>query len=149
MIDAIVSQKEVESYFSLNSPAFDSVDICHIVVENENKAKEIKALLDDEPEMFDSFVKDHSLDMETRNSRGYIKGVQRGCLPDEIESKIFNASQGEIAGPFNVNGGNLYEIIKIVSKNKAGLDQETKEKISQIILNQWMEKRIKNHSIVF
>jgi len=147
--DTIVGNGAVESYFKLNSPAFDTVDICHIVVDDKDKAKEIKALLDEEPKLFDSLVKDYSLDKETLDNKGLIKDVQRGNLPDEFESKVFSAACGEIIGPLCSDEENLYEIIRIVSKNKAGLDENTREKISQIIHSQWLEKRMKEHKIVY
>lgn len=149
VMNTIVNQNSIESYFKLNSPAFDTVDICHIVIDDQNKAKEIKALLDEDPEMFESLVKDYSLDKQTIDTNGLIRNVCRGNLPDEIESRVFNAVLGEIIGPISTDSEKLYEIIKLVSKNNAQLDENTKEKISRIIHKNWVDKQIKDHHIVF
>jgi hypothetical protein len=45
MMAQVCSAQAVEQYFKLNSPKFDSVDISHIVLDSEGKAKEMMSAL--------------------------------------------------------------------------------------------------------
>lgn len=147
MTDILVTQETVKKYFQLNSPKFDTVDIRHIVVESMEKARELTALLAEEPESFDELAKTYSIDDETNHIGGQIPGVQRGHLPDEIDAKIFNASPGDILGPLQLDGEDIYEIIQISAMHPAKLEDDTKEKISQAIYEEWLEERLKEHRV--
>ena len=49
-MEQVCSDKAVEEYFKLNSPKFDSIEVSHIVLESEGKAKEMVSMLRDDPE---------------------------------------------------------------------------------------------------
>jgi peptidylprolyl isomerase len=147
ILETFLNHETIETYFRLNAPKFDTADICHIVVDGGEKAKELMALLEEEPERFDEFVKEYSSDDETRDIGGRITGIRRGILPPEIDAKVFNASAGEIAGPFRVNGSEVYEIIRIAEVNTAS-QESVKEKIAETMYDEWIEKQMKEHTIV-
>ncbi len=147
MVDILVTNETVKKYFQLNSPKFDTVDIRHIIVESKEKAGELTALLTEEPESFDELAKTYSLDDETNHIGGQISGAQRGSLPDEIDARIFNAAPGDILGPLQVDGEDIYEIIQISAIHPAKLEDATKEKISQAIYEEWLEARLKEHTV--
>ena len=69
VMDRIVTEDAVEKYFKLNSPKFDSIDVSHIVVDSEGKAKEIMAALQDEPDRFAELAHEYSI-ADTRNDGG-------------------------------------------------------------------------------
>ena len=52
MMAQVCSDAAVEQYFKLNSPKFDSVEISHIVLDSEGKAKEMMSALTDDPDSF-------------------------------------------------------------------------------------------------
>src|SRR5690606_5432746 len=85
MQDVIASDDAVEEYFSLNSPKFESIVLGHIVVPSEGKAREILAILQDEPELFESLAHEHSI-ADTAPEGGYIGIVTRGALVSEVEA---------------------------------------------------------------
>ncbi len=147
MVDIIVNDEAVERYFQLNSPEFDTADIQHIVVEGEDKAKELIELLNEQPEDFPDFVKEYSIDDETRDVGGKLKELQRGVLPNEIEARIFNARQGDIIGPFKLEGEDIYEIIQVKEIKSAELNDSTKEKITELLYDKWLQERMKDHCI--
>lgn len=149
MIDTLTTEEAVAAYFNLNAPRFDTADIKHIVVEGREKAMEFIALLDEEPENFDEFAREYSLDDETKNTGGYIPEVRRGILPDEVEAKVFNASADDILGPFQVGEEELYEIIRVTAIHPARLDKSAREKISEAIYDEWLNERLKEHSVRF
>ncbi len=147
MIQAITTDEAIESYFQLNSPRFDSVDLSHIVVDDEGKAKELVSLIAEEPEEFEELAQEHSLDTESAKVGGKIGTVLRGDLTDEIGAKVFNASEGDILGPFDMGEGSLYEVLKVDTKSTAELDDATRDKIAELIYNEWLQTRMQEHSI--
>jgi len=49
----VCSEQAALGYFKLNSPTFDSIEVSHIVLDSEAKAKEMVAVLGDDPDSFD------------------------------------------------------------------------------------------------
>lgn len=66
----ITRQEQIDDYFRLHSPKFDSVEINHITVDSDGKARELLALLEDEPTLFAELAREHSLDLDSK-----FKGV--------------------------------------------------------------------------
>jgi peptidylprolyl isomerase len=147
MVTSITGDAAIEEYFKLNSPKFDTLELKHIIVDSEGEAKELAAMLEDEPESFDKFAAEHSLDNETKESGGRIGTVQRGALPDEINAKVFNAAEGNIVGPFKVEGQDLYELFQVIKKKPAKLDAAVKAKVADAIYNEWLGARMQEHSV--
>src|ERR1700761_6984933 len=50
MLNKVCSEQAAEGYFKLNSPKFDSIEVSHIVLDSEAKAKEMVAVLQDDPD---------------------------------------------------------------------------------------------------
>jgi len=70
MIEFITTEDEIETYFRLNSPKFDTVDIHHLVTDSEDKAKELVALLEEDPDSVDELVEEFSFgDSENESSQ--------------------------------------------------------------------------------
>ena len=146
VMEQVCSEAAVNEYFNLNSPRFDNIEVCHIVVDSEGKAREIMSLLEEEPDMFDEMSREHSL-ADTRDSGGSIGKVMRGSLPPEVEGKIFNAEPGELIGPFTSDDGNLSEIFRVDARNSATLDGETTEEIRRLLRDEWLAARAREHNI--
>ncbi len=136
----LTSDAAVQEYFSSHSPKFDSVMVSHIIVDSEGKAREIIALLEDVPEMFGDLAREHSM-ADTAAEGGYIGTVLRGSLAGDIESKIFNAEEGEVLGPFPSGDGKALEIFLIDAKRSATLDEGTAGEIRRILKEEWVRAR--------
>ncbi|MGI9326173.1 MAG: peptidylprolyl isomerase [Pseudomonadales bacterium] len=136
----LTSDAAVQEYFSSHSPKFDSVMVSHIIVDSEGKAREIIALLEDVPEMFGDLAREHSM-ADTAVDGGYIGTVLRGALAGDIESKIFNAEEGEVLGPFPSGDGKALEIFLIDAKRPAALDDSTAGEIRRILKEEWVRAR--------
>lgn len=147
IIEAITTEDAVETYFKLNSPQFETADIKVIVTDNEEKAKELKAILDDDPDSFDELVREYSLDDQTREIGGQIKGIRRGELREELTAKIFNAASGDIIGPFRLNETDFYEIILVTTVHPTKLDDSTRVRITDAIYDQWLKARFEEHTV--
>ena len=145
-MERVADDAAVEAYFNLNSPKFDAIDISHIVTDSEGKARELLAILEDDPEEFPEMAREHSLS-DTREEGGYIGKVLRGALLPEVEGKVFNAQVGELLGPFPSPDENLYEIFIVNDKRKASLDDETREEVRRIVRDEWLAAQAREHGI--
>jgi peptidylprolyl isomerase len=146
MMEQVCNEQAVQQYFKLNSPRFDSVEVSHIVLDSDGKAKEMMSVLQDEPEAFSEMAREHSV-AETREQGGLIGKVPRGALKGDIEARIFNATAGELLGPFPSPDGTTFEIFCVNAKHPATLDLDTSAEIRRLLREQWLVARAQEHVI--
>ena len=146
MMEQVCSDAAIDEYFKLNSPKFDAIEVSHILVDSESRAKEISSILDEEPEAFEELVAEYSL-ADTRDHNGRIGRVLRGALPPEVEGKIFNANEGEVIGPFATVGESFHEIFRIDRKESAELTEETKEEVKRTLREAWFAAKAREHRV--
>jgi parvulin-like peptidyl-prolyl isomerase len=146
VMDRIVTEESVEKYFRLNSPKFDSIDVSHIVVDSEGKAKEILAMLKDDPTQFAELAQEHSI-ADTRADGGHIGRVLRGALQGDVESKVFHAEKGAIIGPFKSADSTCWELFMVNDKQSGTLDHDTKAEIRNILKEQWLAAQASEHRL--
>jgi parvulin-like peptidyl-prolyl isomerase len=146
MLEEIGDDMAVEDYFKLNSPRFDSVEVSHIVLEQLSQAKEMISYLQDDPESFAAMAREHSI-ADSRDQGGVIGKVLRGSLSTEVEAKVFNASVGDLLGPFGTPDGTAYEIFSVTAKRPALLDDDVAAEIRRLLREQWLQARAQEHII--
>jgi peptidylprolyl isomerase len=146
IMEQVTSDAAIKEYFNLNSPKFDSIIVSHIIVDSEGTAKELMAILEDDPDSFADLAREHSL-ADTSTEGGYIGKVIRGALQPEIESKVFNASEGDLLGPFPSADENFFEIFIINAKVSAELNEDTTDDVRRIVRDEWLAARAKEHNI--
>jgi parvulin-like peptidyl-prolyl isomerase len=146
MLEQIGGDADVEGYFKLNSPRFDSVEISHIVLETPSQAKEMISYLQDDPDSFTEMAREHSI-ADTRDQGGVLGKVLRGSLAAEIEAKVFNAAAGDLLGPFPTPDGTAYEIFAVTAKRPAMLDADVASEIRRLLREQWLQARAQEHII--
>ncbi|WP_244829624.1 peptidylprolyl isomerase [Caballeronia sp. TF1N1] len=146
MLENIGTEREVEEYFQLNSPKFDSIEVSHILLDTEGSAREMISYLNDDPDSFADMAREHSL-ADTREEGGVIGRVMRGQLKPEIEAKVFNAEVGDLLGPFISADGSSYEIFSVTSKYPAKLDQDVAAEIRRLLREEWLVARAQEHVI--
>lgn len=147
MLSEITAEKHLEEYFAQHSPDFDTVDIQHILLDDEAKANEIKALLEDDPDMFNELVLEHSIDEDTKYLQGKMSHIRKGTLAPEQEAKIFNASAGDILGPIKLGDEDFYEIVLVNSISAATMNEDVEEEVGTAVKGQWLSEKMKNVSI--
>jgi parvulin-like peptidyl-prolyl isomerase len=143
----IQSEKAVADYFTLNSPKFESIELSNIILDTEGKTQEIMAILEDDPEIFAELAKEHSIAADSAENGGAIGKVFRETMVPEIEAKVFNASLGEIIGPFTDDDGLIFEVFRVTEKYPAKCDAAIKKKIQKYLYESWLESRMSEHKI--
>ena len=146
MMARVCGDAAVESYFKLNSPRFDSIEVSHIVLDAEGKAKEMMSVLADEPDSFAEMAREHSI-TDTREQGGQIGKVLRGSLRTDVESKVFNAGVGDLLGPFASADRTAFEIFRVDAKHSARLDNDTATEVRRLLREEWLRARAQEHVI--
>lgn len=146
MMDIVCSERAVNEYFQLNSPRFDSIEVSHIIVDQEGMAKELLAVLSEDPDSFADMAREHSI-AETREQGGLIGKVLRGSLKTEVEAKVFNANDGDLLGPFPSADQSLYEIFMVNAKHPARLDEDVAAEVRRLLREDWLLARAQEHII--
>ncbi|MBE7417038.1 MAG: peptidylprolyl isomerase [Ideonella sp.] len=146
MLQQVCSDAAAESYFKLNSPRFDSIEVSHIVLDAEGKAKEMISVLADDPDSFEEMAREHSI-ADTRAAGGHIGKVTRGALRTEVEAKVFNAAAGDVLGPFVSPDRTAFEIFRVDARHVAQLDDATRADVKRLLREQWLRARAQEHVI--
>lgn len=146
MMQTVCSEDAVESYFQLNSPKFDSVEVSHIVLDGESKAREMMSVLGDDPDSFEEMAREHSI-ADTREQGGLIGKLLRGSLRPDIEAKVFNAAPRELLGPFPSSDRSVFEIFRVDRRHPAALDEDTAAEVRRLLREEWLMSRAQEHMI--
>lgn len=147
MLSQITDDQAIEAYFAQHSLQFDAADLKHILLDSLPKAKEVRALLDDDPEMFDQLVLDQSIDDDTKYLQGRMMHVRRGTLVPELEAQIFNAKAGDIVGPIKLGDSEFYEVVLVTAIHPAVLNDDIRGEVGLALRNEWFAERTKNVTI--
>lgn len=146
MLERVCSDQAVAEYFQLNSPRFDSIEVSHMVLDTEGKAKEMISYLRDDPQSFADMAREHSL-ADTRERGGLVGKVLRGSLKSEVEAKVFNAAVGDLLGPFPAPDQSCYEIFAVNAKHPAVLDEESAAEVRRLLREEWLLARAQEHIV--
>jgi len=146
MMSKVCNDQAVQAYFKLNSPKFDSIELSHIVLDSEAKAKEMIAVLREDPDSFDEMAREHSI-ADTRKAGGLIGKVLRGSLRSDIEAKVFNAGAGDLLGPFASGDRRTFEVFRVNAKRSARFDDDTATEVRRLLREEWLRARAQEHAI--
>lgn len=146
MLQQVCSDQTVESYFKLNSPKFDSIEVSQMVLDSEGKAKEMVSVLTDDPDSFEEMAREHSIGA-TRENGGRIGKVLRGALRTDVEAKVFNATVGEVLGPFASADRSVFELFRVDARHPAQLDDATRTEVQRVLREGWLRARAQEHVI--
>ena len=146
MMNKVCGDPAVQGYFKLNSPKFDSIEVSHIVLDSEAKAREMIQVLGDDPDSFDEMAREYSI-ADTREEGGLIGKVLRGSLRSDVEAKVFNAHPGDLLGPFASSDRTVFEIFRVNAKHPADLDEDTATEVRRLLREDWFRSRAAEHVI--
>jgi peptidylprolyl isomerase len=146
MMRKVCSEETVQGYFKLNIPKFDSIEVSHIVLDSEAKAREVIAVLREDPDSFEAMAREHSIS-DTRQQGGLIGKVLRGSLRSDVEAKVFHAAVGDLLGPFASPDRTTFEIFRVNAKRPARLDDDTATEVRRLLREEWFRARAREHVI--
>jgi foldase protein PrsA len=152
-----ISDDQIKEYFEANKESFaqqEQVEASHILVEDEETAKEVKDNLDDGGD-FAELAKEYSTDTSNSESGGELGYFAKGEMVTEFDDKAFAMKKGEISEPVKTEFG--YHIIKVTDKKdaKEAVLDDHKEEIKDILFDQalqteygtWLEEQKEEYQI--
>ena len=146
MMQKVCNDSAVEGYFKLNSPRFDGIEVSHIVMDTEGQAKEMLAVLRDDPDSFEEMAREHSI-AESRERAGSLGKVRRGALRSDVEAKLFNAKVGELLGPFASADRSAFEVFRLDARHPARLDDDTSTELRRLLRDAWLRAQAQEHRV--
>ncbi|PGM91026.1 peptidylprolyl isomerase PrsA [Bacillus cereus] len=115
-----VTEKDVKDHYK------PEIKASHILVSNENEAKEIKKKLDTGTS-FEELAKQESQDLVSRDNGGDLGYFGAGKMTPEFEKAAYKLKPGQISNP--VKSPNGYHIIKLTDKKDLQPYDEVKDSI--------------------
>ncbi len=114
-----VSDADVKAYYDKNHTTFDKpeqVRARHILVADQNKAKEVLAKLKSGGS-WDALAKQYSTDPSTKDKGGELGFFGRGQMVPQFQDAAFGAKVGQVVGPVKSPFG--YHVIQVEEKKPA------------------------------
>lgn len=130
---------KVEQHFAENRLSFDVATISHILVSDEDVAKELRAQIAEEEADFYALARRYSVDATTKPAGGYAGAVRRVEMEAAVEAAVFGAGRGKVVGPIKTDEG--WRLIKIEALHPATLDNTTREAIKSRLFDEWLKEQ--------
>lgn len=131
-----VSDEEINKYFEENKDNLIEVKASHILVDDENTAKEVKEKLDN-GEDFKQLAKEYSKDTSNASNGGDLGYFTKSQMVKEFSDKAFSMQKGEISDPVKTSYG--YHIIKVEDK------KDTAESLKEDITKTLSDKKYSDY----
>ncbi|OXS75150.1 peptidylprolyl isomerase [Domibacillus enclensis] len=128
LADVEVTDAEVQEYYDAWQP---DINVSHILVEDEAKAKEIKQQLADGGD-FAELAKENSTDpgsAENGGSLGWIDNAGRAQFVPEFTEALGTLKVNEVSEPIKSDYG--YHIIKITEQKEKGSFEDLKDQMTE------------------
>ncbi len=111
--DASVTDEDVAAYYASNQSQFMSIKASHILITDEEKAKEVLQKVKD-GENFNDLALQYSEDPSAKENKGDLGYFRKGDMVPEFESAAFALQTGQISNLVKTDYG--YHIIKMEDK---------------------------------
>ncbi|MCK2000412.1 peptidylprolyl isomerase [[Brevibacterium] frigoritolerans] len=119
-----VTDKQLKEYYSKNKDQFITVKAQHILVADENKAKELKQKLENGAD-FAKLAKENSTDTASAQEGGTLGEFKKGQMVAEFDEVAFTIKPGTISEPIKSQFG--YHIIKVNERNEKSFEKAKTE----------------------
>jgi parvulin-like peptidyl-prolyl isomerase len=137
---SILSQRVLETVTVGVGNEAEQVHVRHIMVESEEAALEIRAMLQEGAD-FAALARERSMDQATRDNGGDLGWFPRGLVAPELENAAFGLQPGQISSVIQLGEG--YHILQLVEREEAHpLSPEMQLDLRLAVFDEWLaEKR--------
>lgn len=129
------TDEEIKKYYDENIEKFqkgESVNASHILVDSEDKAKELLAKINAGEISFEDAARENS-SCPSKENGGNLGEFTRGQMVPEFDTAVFSMEVGAVSEPVKTQFG--YHLIKLISKNEASTYDfdEIKGQLSEMV----------------
>lgn len=130
-----ITDEDIAGHYAEHRPDYDRALVYRILVEDQDVAQEIRALVMEEDDSFYLLALEHSIDEETAPMGGFLGELARSDLQGEAEASVFGAAAGDVIGPLKAEGG--WELLLVHELGTIEL-----EDVQDLIRNELFEEMI-------
>lgn len=152
-----ITDDEMETYFEENKESFsqaEEIEASHILVEDEDTAKEVKQKLDDGDD-FSELAASYSTDDSNKDNGGELGYFGEGEMVEAFEEVAFAMEVDEVSDPVKTDYG--YHIIKVTDHKepKEANYEDAKEEIKEMLIEsklsteytEWLNEKYEEYEI--
>lgn len=123
-----------EAWFEHHRAEFDRLQVARLYVPNKAEAQRLYERLRDAPEQLLEVAQVGFLE---RGGAGELFAtLRRGELEPEQAELLFSTEEGRLARP--VPSGAGYELVRVLRRLPARLDEATREKVRELLFEEWL-----------
>lgn len=137
-----ITKEEVEAYYSAHMDMFFRVKASHILLETENEAIEVLAMVNAGKD-FNELAKEFSIDPSVKENNGDLGYFRHGAMVEPFEEAAFALKPGEVSDIVKSQYG--YHIIKVEDKKVDKLE----DVIDELKTSMLMAKKNSDFSATF
>jgi parvulin-like peptidyl-prolyl isomerase len=136
LVEHLSDSEKTNAHFIAHRAVYDRADISVIIVKEASLARELLMQMKEEGRDFHALARQHSLDGSSRLAGGFLGTVYRSDLEPGIAAKVFNASPGDILGPFTAEG--FQQLVAVEAVHPADLSDPTvREQVRRDLYAAW------------
>lgn len=152
-----ITDDEMETYFEENKESFsqaEEIEASHILVEDEDTAKEVKQKLDDGDD-FSELAASYSTDDSNKDNGGELGYFGEGEMVEAFEEVAFAMEVDEVSDPVKTDYG--HHIIKVTDHKEAkeANFEDAKEEIKEMLIEsklsseytEWLNEKYEEYEI--
>ena len=142
-----ISDEQVRAYYDANPTLYSTTQVAasHILVKEEETAKQIRAELETNPDRFAALATEKSTDAGTAKKGGDLGLFGQGRMVPEFDKAAFSLQPGQISQPVKTRYG--YHIIKVTERKEGERKpfDQVKEQIRMTLRNQRLQEQVDGH----
>jgi peptidyl-prolyl cis-trans isomerase C len=142
-----ITDEEVQKYYDANPNLYSTTQVAasHILVKDEETAKQIYAELQQHPDRFAALATEKSTDTGSAKKGGELGLFGQGRMVPEFDRAAFALQPGQISEPVKTRYG--YHIIKVTERKEGERKpfEQVKEQIRTTLRNQRLQEQVDGH----
>ena len=142
-----ISDDEVRAYYDANPTLYSTTQVAasHILVKDEETAKQIRAELETNPDRFAALATEKSTDAGSAKKGGELGLFGQGRMVPEFDKAAFSLQPGQISQPVKTRYG--YHIIRVTERQEGERKpfDQVKEQIRMTLRNQRLQEQVDGH----